>query len=72
MKGTSACEGFIPVLILGIGLACVHKLNASCDECCEWKMKCEYPGKTGIIMGSLTKSQPIIIIPSPKHKSLEV
>ena len=69
---------FIFVLMAGIGLVCIHKLNALCDACHDWKMKCKYPGKSGIRVGSgagvssPTKGQPIIIIPSPKCKSLEV
>ena len=66
------------MLIFGIGLMCVCKLNALCDECCTRRTKCEYPGKTnvgvgsGMGAGSLTKGQPIIVIPPPKHESLEV
>ena len=66
------------MLIFGIGLMCVCKLNASCNECCAQRMKCEYPGKTSIRVGSgmgtgsLTKGQPVIVIPPPKCKSLEV
>ena len=40
------------MLILGIGLMCVCKLNASCNEYHAWRMKCEYPGKTNIRVGS--------------------
>ena len=64
--------------MVGIGLMCVRKLNALCDACHDQKMKCEYPGKSGIRMGSGVgvgspmKGQPIIIVPSPKCKSLEV
>ena len=66
------------MLILGIGLICVCKPNASCDKCHDQKMKCKYPGKTSIRVGSgmgagsPTKGWPIIVVPSPKHKSLEV
>ena len=72
------------MLIFGVGLMCVCKLNASCDECHAWRMKCEYPGKTsigvgsgvgagsGMGAGSLTKGWPVIVIPPPKHESLEV
>src|SRR5258708_7370022 len=66
------------MLILGIGLICVCKPNASCDKCHDQKMKCKYPGKTsirvgsGMGVGSPTKGWPIIVVPSPKHKSLEV
>src|SRR5258708_3096918 len=66
------------MLILGIGLVCVHKPNALCDECHDWKMKCKYPGKTsigvgsGTGVGSPTKGQPVVMVPSPKCKSLEV
>src|SRR5258708_35788673 len=41
-------------------------------------MKCEYPGKTnvgagsGTGAGSLTKGQPVVVIPPPKCESLEV
>ncbi len=75
---------FVFVLMVGIGLMCVHKPNASCDACCDWKMKCEYPGKSGVRAGSGAgvssctgtsspmKGQPVIIVPSPKHESLEV
>src|SRR5258708_20226936 len=68
---------FIFILMAGIGLMCICKLNASCDACCDWKMKWEYPGKSGIRARSGTgasspmKGQPVIIIPSPKHESLE-
>src|SRR5258708_10797770 len=57
---------------------CVRKLNASCDECCTRRMKCEYPGKTnvgagsGTGAGSPTKGWPIVVVPPPKCKSLEV
>src|SRR5260221_1552051 len=57
---------------------CVRKLNASCDKCCTQRMKCEYPGKTnvgagsGTGAGSLTKGRPVIVVPPPKCKSLEV
>ncbi len=56
----------------GVGLMCVCKPDASCGECCKQKMKCDYPGKTSIRVGSLTKGQPIIMVPTPKHESLEV
>src|SRR5258708_15658110 len=41
-------------------------------------MKCEYPGKTnvgagsGTGAGSPTKGRPVIVVPPPKHESLEV
>ena len=66
------------MLIFGIGLMCVRKLNALCDECHAWRTKCEYPGKTnvragsGMGAGSPTKGQPIVVIPPPKRESLEV
>src|SRR5258708_3174547 len=66
------------MLIFGVGLMCVHKPNALCDECRAWRMKCEYPGKTnvgvgsGMGAGSPTKGQPVIVIPPPKGESLEV
>ena len=69
---------FIFILMAGIGLMCVCKLNTLCNACHDWKMKCEYPGKSGVRAGSgmgassPMKGQPIIIIPSPKCKSLEV
>ena len=43
---------FIFILMVGIGLVCICKLNALCDACHDWKTKCEYPGKSGIGMGS--------------------
>src|SRR5260221_2749426 len=67
--------------MVGIGLVCIHKPNASCDACCDWKMKCEYPGKSGVGAGSGAgassgtgmsspmKGRPVT---SPKCKSLEV
>src|SRR5258708_32448878 len=66
------------MLIFGIGLVCVCKPNASCDECCAQRTKCEYPGKTNVGVGSgvgaglPTKGQPVIVIPPPKCESLEV
>src|SRR5258705_13948151 len=66
------------MLIFGIGLVCVHKLNALCNECCARRTKCEYPGKTNVRVGSgvgaglLTKGWPIVVIPPPKCESLEV
>src|SRR5258707_1242619 len=66
------------MLIFGVGLVCVCKPNASCNECHAQRMKCEYPGKTnvgagsGTGAGSPTKGQPVIVIPPPKHESLEV
>src|SRR5260221_7046666 len=66
------------MLIFGIGLVCVRKLNALCDECRAWRMKCEYPGKTnvgagsGAGAGSPTKGRPVVVIPPPKRESLEV
>src|SRR5258708_16493741 len=57
---------------------CVCKPNASCDECQSKRTKCEYPGKTNVRVGSgtgagsLTKGRPIVVVPPPKHKSLEV
>src|SRR5258708_6875365 len=66
------------VLILGVGLVCIHKLNASCDECCARRTKCKYPGKTnvgagsGAGAGSPTKGRPIVVVPPPKCESLEV
>src|SRR5258708_19417324 len=69
---------FISVLIFGVGLMCVCKLNALCDECCTWRTKCKYPGKTsigagsGAGAGSPTKGRPIIVVPPPKCESLEV
>src|SRR5258706_1624417 len=66
------------MLIFGIGLMCVHKPNASCDECRARRMKCEYPGKTNVGAGSgmgaglPTKGQPVIVVPPPKRESLEV
>ncbi len=83
MKGMPSLT-FIFVLMAGIGLVCICKLNASCDACHDQKMKCKYPGKSGIGTGSGVgvssgmgmsspmKGQPIIVIPSPKHESLEV
>ena len=56
----------------------MHKLNASCNECHTRRMKCEYPGKTNVGVGSgmgaglLTKGWPIIVVPPPKCESLEV
>src|SRR5258708_40084608 len=75
---------FVFVLMVGIGLMCIHKPNTSCDACHDRKMKCEYPGKSGVRAGSgmgassgvgmssPMKGRPVIIIPSPKHESLEV
>src|SRR5260221_7662963 len=66
------------MLIFGVGLMCVCKPNASCDECCAQRTKCEYPGKTnvgagsGAGAGSPTKGRPIIVVPPPKCESLEV
>ena len=66
------------MLIFGIGLMCVCKLNASCNECRTWRMKCKYPGKTSIGVGSgmgaglPTKGWPVVMVPSPKCESLEV
>src|SRR5260221_8758778 len=66
------------MLIFGIGLMCVRKPNASCDKCCARRTKCEYPGKTnvgagsGAGAGSPTKGRPVIVVPPPKHESLEV
>src|SRR5258707_12483545 len=57
---------------------CVRKPNASCDECCARRTKCEYPGKTnvgvgsGMGAGSLTKGRPVVVVPPPKCESLEV
>src|SRR5260221_10717229 len=57
---------------------CVCKLNALCNKCHAWRMKCKYPGKTNVGVGSgmgaglLTKGWPIIVVPPPKHESLEV
>src|SRR5258708_16631830 len=56
------------MLIFGIGLVCVRKLNALC----------KYPGKTnvgagsGMGAGSPTKGWAIVVIPPRKCKSLEV
>src|SRR5258708_5661951 len=84
MLQVMCCEGyvclwyFISVLIFDVGLVCVCKPNASCDKCHAQRTKCEYPGKTNIGAGSgmgaglPTKGQPIIVIPPPKHESLEV
>ena len=64
--------------MFGIGLVCVRKLNASCDECCAQRTKCEYPGKTNVGVGSgvgaglPTKGRPVIVVPPPKRESLEV
>src|SRR5258708_23621905 len=75
---------FVFILMVGIGLVCIRKPNASCDACRDWKMKCEYPGKSGIGAGSGVgvssgvgmsspmKGRPVIVVPSPKCKSLEV
>src|SRR5258706_6224034 len=66
------------MLIFGVGLVCVRKLNALCNECHAWRMKCEYPGKTNVRVGSgmgaglPTKGWPIVVVPPPKCKSLEV
>src|SRR5258708_5826281 len=60
------------MLIFGIGLVCVHKPNALCDECRARRTKCEYPGKTNIRAGSPTKGWPIVVVPPPKCESLEV
>src|SRR6266436_5533550 len=66
------------MLIFGVGLMCVRKPNASCNECHAQRTKCEYPGKTnvgagsGTGAGSLTKGQPIVVVPPPKCESLEV
>src|SRR5260221_2228882 len=66
------------MMIFGIGLMCVQKLNASCDKCRAWRTKCEYPGKTnvgagsGAGAGSPTKGRPIVVVPPPKRESLEV
>src|SRR5260221_10759258 len=60
------------MLIFGVGLVCVRKLNASCDECRARRTKCEYPGKTNVGAGSPTKGRPVIVVPPPKHESLEV
>ena len=66
------------MLIFGVGLVCVRKPNASCDECRARRMKWEYPGKTnvragsGAGAGSPTKGQPVIVVPPPKRESLEV
>src|SRR5260221_13367230 len=65
-------------MIFGVGLMCVHKPNASCNECRAWRTKCEYPGKTNIRVGSgmgagsPTKGRRVIVVPPPKCKSLEV
>src|SRR5258708_3626801 len=54
VKGKSVCGLFVSVLIFGVGLVCVCKPNASCDECRARRTKCKYPGKTSIGAGSLT------------------
>src|SRR5258708_21297162 len=65
-------------MIFGVGLVCVCKLNALCNECHTQRTKCEYPGKTNIGAGSgagaglPTKGQPVVVIPPPKCESLEV
>src|SRR6266436_8265104 len=65
------------MLIFGVGLMCVRKPNASCDECCAQRTKCEYPGKTNVGAGSgagaglPTKGRPVVVVP-PKRESLEV
>src|SRR5260221_6404338 len=57
---------------------CVRKPNALCDECHTRRMKCEYPGKTNIGVGSgvgagaPTKGRPVVVVPPPKRESLEV
>src|SRR5258708_32996843 len=51
---------------------CVRKPNASCDECRTQRTKCEYPGKTNVRAGLPTKGRPIVVVPPPKHESLEV
>ena len=43
---------FIFILMVGIGLMCIHKLNALCNACHDQKMKCKYPGKSGVGAGS--------------------
>ncbi len=43
---------FVYILMVGVGLVCVHKPNTSCDACHDQKMKCEYPGKSGVGAGS--------------------
>ncbi len=43
---------FIFILMVGIGLMCIHKPNALCDACHDWKTKCKYPGKSGVGAGS--------------------
>src|SRR6266436_4179793 len=75
---------FVFILMVGIGLVCVCKPNTLCDACRDQKTKCEYPGKSGIRVGSGAgassgmgmsspmKGRPVIVIPSPKHESLEV
>src|SRR5258708_13961977 len=75
---------FVFVLMVGIGLMCVHKPNTSCDACHDQKTKCKYRGKSGIGAGSGAgassgmgmvspmKGQPVIVITSPKCESLEV
>src|SRR5258707_3488459 len=66
------------MLILGIGLMCVRKPNALCNKCRARRTKCKFPGKTnigagsGMGAGSPTKGRPVIVVPPPKHKSLEV
>src|SRR6266436_2225893 len=66
------------MLIFGVGLMCVRKLNASCNKGHTRRMKCEYPGKTnvgagsGTGAGSPTKGRPVIVVPPPKCESLEV
>src|SRR5258708_5906266 len=66
------------MLIFGIGLMCVRKPNALCNKCRARRTKCKYPGKTnigagsGMGAGSPTKGRPVVVIPPPKCKSLEV
>src|SRR5258707_3977323 len=66
------------MLIFGVGLMCVRKPNALCDQCCAQRTKCKYPGKTnvgagsGMGAGSPTKGRPIVVVPPPKCESLEV
>src|SRR5258708_19854298 len=62
-KGKSVCGTSSPCCCFGVGLVCVHKLNAECHECHAWRTKCEYPGNTHVAPGSPPNDPPSFFVP---------
>ena len=70
-KGKVIFLAALSPLMVCIGLRCVRKPNAQCDECHIKKTRCDYP-RPSVNVAAPSMSRSGVNVPQPWHKSLEV